>query len=186
MNNRLLCFLCLLVFMACAGPKKQVAYFPVFPDDWLGEWQGKLEIYGPTGKTMEVPMQCVHRKRKDGQYDWYLIYASGDQKEERKYRLTPVSAKAGHYVVDEGNGILLDGFVFHDRFISTFEVMGNVLQTQYIKHKEGMDFQVTMHALQSFHSSGDTIIANDTIPPVNSYKTAVFQQARLKRKDRDN
>lgn len=126
-------------------------------------------------------MSCVHRRRNDGRYDWHLIYGKAAQADERTYTLLPVNPAAGHYQVDEGNGILLDGFVFKDRFISTFEVMDNVIQTQYIRHKDGLDFEVTLHAKQTFHTSGDTIVGKDTIPAVATFRTSVFQKAILKR-----
>lgn len=155
---------------------------PVFPDDWLGEWQGTLEIYSSSGKTMEVPMQCIHSLRGDGSYNWIIIYGSGADADHRNYILRKVNSNAGHYQIDELNGILLDGFVLKDRFISTFEVMDNILQTQYIRHPNGMDFQIVVHGKKPLHETGDTITGVDTIPTINTYRNAVYQIARMKRK----
>ena len=181
MINKFIWILALMTLTSCATSTKSITYQPVFPDDWLGVWEGTLQIFSTTGKTMDVPMSCAHRRRNDGRYDWHLIYGKGAQKDERTYTLLPVNSATGHYQVDESNGILLDGFVFKDRFISTFEVMDNVIQTQYIRHKDGLDFEVTLHAKQTLHTSGDTIVGKDTIPAVATFRTLVFQKAILKR-----
>jgi hypothetical protein len=172
----------LLLFLgACKTTKTRQPFLPVFPDDWLGGWQGDLDIFNATGKVMTVPMQCWHQKRPDGLYDWHLVYGSGDKQDVRAYELKTMDAAKGHYQVDEKNGILIDAFVFHDRLISTFSVMENVIQTHYIVEKEQLTFEVYMHSQKPMSTTGDTIIQGDTIPTVNSFHNQVYQRAILKR-----
>lgn len=173
--------LALLLFLsACKTTKSTKPFLPVFPDDWLGGWQGELNIYSATGRLMTVPMQCWHQKRPDGAYDWQLVYGSGDKQDVRAYELKTLNAAKGHYQIDEKNGILIDAFVLHDRLISTFNVSENVIQTHYIIDKDQMTFEVYMHNQKEISSTGDTIIQGDTIPKVNSFHNQVYQKAVLK------
>ncbi|MBP6397102.1 MAG: hypothetical protein KBF57_06455 [Saprospiraceae bacterium] len=179
--NKFVLFALLLLLSACKTSKSAKPFLPVFPDDWLGGWQGDLDIYNTTGKVMTVPMQCWHQIRPDGSYDWQLVYGSGDKQDVRAYELKKFNTAKGHYQIDEKNGILIDAFVLHDRLVSTFSVMENVIQTHYIIEKDLMTFEVYMHNQKEISLSGDTIINGDTIPAVRSFNNQVYQRAVLKR-----
>jgi len=178
--NKLMLLALLLFLGACKTTKNTKPFLPVFPDDWLGGWEGELDIYNATGKVMTVPMQCWHQKRSDGAYDWHLVYGTGDKQDVRAYELKKINPAKGHYQIDEKNGILIDAFVLHDRLVSTFGVMENVIQTHYIIEKGQMTFEVYMHNQKEISTTGDTIIQGDTIPLVNSFHNQVYQRAVLK------
>ena len=153
-----------------------------FPDDWLGYWEGELNIYNSTGKTMTVPMALDNSKTdRDSVWTWAIIYGEDTISGRRDYELNVVDASKGHYVVDEKNSIFLDAFLLDNNLISTFKVAGNVLQSSYELDGEDMIFTIHMYGEEEIRTTGDTLYNGEEIPAVYSYKNAIYQKARLKK-----
>jgi len=151
-----------------------------FPQDWLGNWEGTLTIYSSTGKQQELPMMLKNSATEnDSIFNWVIVYGQDSLADERNYLLKVIHQPSNHYVVDEQNGIILDGWVFDNEFVSIFDVMGNQITTRYKRNGEYMDFDIIMNKIDIFQVSGDTIINGENIPEVNSYRPLVSQKARL-------
>jgi len=154
-----------------------------FPDDWLGHWSGDLKIYGTDGIKQTVPMSLdLSETDSTGIYTWAIIYGSDSTAQRRDYELREVDHSKGHYLIDEKNGIFLDAFHIHNELSSIFAVMGNTLLTSYKIEEEEMIFSVKVFASEAIRITGDTLIDNQEIPKVSSFKHTVNQVARLKKK----
>ena len=156
----------------------------VFPDDWLGYWEGELDIFNESGKTMTIPMALDNAVTDvDSIWTWAIVYGEDTIAGRRDYELGVVDASKGHYVVDEKNSILLDAYLLSNSLISTFSVGGNFIQSSYELDEDELVFTIQMYNDQSIRTTGDTIYNGEDIPLVKSYKNVVLQKARLK-KDR--
>ncbi|HTE28457.1 hypothetical protein [Flavitalea sp.] len=82
-----------------------------FPQNFIGDWQGKLQWMVAGKPVQEFLMRLIARPADtSGQYTWQIIY--GDQgKDNRPYLLKPVDTAKGHWTVDERDGIILDSYV---------------------------------------------------------------------------
>jgi len=159
-------------------------YELIFPNNWLGFWEGDLNIYNEMGLKQTLPMSLDHSiSDVSGTYNWAIIYGSDSIAGRRDYVLKEVDKSKGHYIVDEKNGILLDAYLIDNELISVFDVMGNSLISTYKIEGNNMIFEIMMYKSQHLNITGDTIIGTDTIPPVKSYKPFVRQKAVLTKVD---
>jgi hypothetical protein len=151
-----------------------------FPDDWLGYWQGTLEIYNADGLAQSIPMAMDHKLTDTtGVYLWALIYREDLEKGRRNYYLSAVDTDKGQYQVDEKNGILINSYLLDNRLISTYEVMSNLITTVYIHEGDHMRFEVHAARTQEVLITGDTIVDGADIPMVKSYLCSGFQEGVL-------
>lgn len=147
----------------------------VFPDDWLGHWAGPLAIYRTTGKTMEIPMQFDFLPRDDGRYTWRITY---DDNPPRDYVLR-ADTVAGRYWIDEQNSIELVNHQLGNKFVSQFEVEGQLLLIAYeLRSFDQMTFEVYAGGLTTTPTGGQ-----DSIPVVNNYYVGTWQQGILRRQE---
>lgn len=113
-------------------------------DLWLGIWQGELTIESsPLGLRNSIPME-LHVSKTDsaGIWNWRIIYEDSTQ-DDRRYLLKIVDEKAGKYVIDEKDGILLEANLFGNKLISRFEVMDVLLEITYTLDEEKIYFEVS-------------------------------------------
>lgn len=191
-NNCLIYLLLTLLLYNC-NPKniknsaepsiKTIQKENVFPDDWFGYWTGDLNIYNSKGLKQVVPMALDLSKTDTiGLYNWAIIYGSDSTAQKRNYQLKEIDKSNGHYVIDEKNGIFLDAYYLNNDLISIFEVMGNSLITSYSLNDNQITFDIKMHPSEEIRISGDTLINNQEIPKVSSFKVSVYQKAILQKK----
>ena len=154
-----------------------------FPEDWLGYWEGELEIFNSKGLQQTIPMALDHRKSdEDGVYIWAIIYGEDTIAGRRDYLLRTVDSSLGHYQTDEKNGIILDAFLMGDELISVFSVMGNNLTSIYERSGDYMNFEILMSKSDTLTVTGNTIEGEETTPEVISFEPRNRQKARLKRR----
>ena len=151
-----------------------------FPFEWIGSYEGQLEIFNhPKDTSMVVDMKLeIGSPNNEGYYPWRIQYGEDDI---RPYFLEAINPEIGHYRIDERNSIELDGYIKNGHFITRFEVMGNDLLFDYERVDEGILAQIFISKSQSENITGGDIIGTDTIPYVNNYKVVVFQKALLKK-----
>lgn len=188
---RFLIFSILVLFTLCCSPKKnnlaeiseETSETFDFPKDWLGTWSGELHIYTEKGLQQTIPMS-INNQRTSHQdtFIWSITYGPDPEKGLRDYRLIAKNPERGHYQVDEQNGIILDSYMLGNKLMSSFEVMGNQLTSTYERKSDHILFEIMMMSAQRGVITGDTIIRNDTIPPVTSYPVRVSQIAKLYKK----
>ena len=177
-----LIFVGLLLPLTSCAPSKTANSTPFaeFPKDYIGNWSGTLQIYNGKGKLKEVPMQLIVQPLKDSagtQYSWQIIY--GDLKNDnRPYRLVPVDAAKGHWLIDENDGIQLHAFYLGGSLFNQFVVEGNLLTS--IERVEGgkMYYEIVSAKTAPLITSG----GSKESPPVDSYNIVATQKAVLTRK----
>jgi len=160
---------------------------PSFPADWVGEWHGTLSVERGMTQVMTTPFHLSIQPLEEGCYTWGIAYGEG-RSDNRPYTMCPSdTATLTHWVTDEHNGILLDGYVHGNVFFSRFEVMGNMLFTRDEMMGDTLYHEIVIGPIAGANSTGDTVlrvetnegIRNDSIPEVNSYKLPTRQWAKL-------
>lgn len=146
------------------------------PAQWLGQWQGELEIYNyqqaqPEKVTMQMNIEAI----SDSTWRWETTYVAGDKViSEKNYRLVTIDAAAGLYQVDEMNGIQLQAQMLGNRLITFFEAGNNLLTISYFMHQNQLHFEVYFADNKSKVKTGGT---SEDVPIVLTYRTSTYQQA---------
>ncbi len=178
MKNFLLFFFVLVASSVFAQQK-----MAVFPDDWLGVWRGRLEVRTPKGVVQELPMRFeLTAADSSGVYNWLLVYELGEETDTRPYTLMPADSTGTHWIVDENNGILLDGWVFGERFVQYFTVNGSyILLSLEYRNEDELFWQIIAGQEESMRESGGKEVEGEEIPVVQSMPVGNVQSAVLKR-----
>jgi hypothetical protein len=154
-----------------------------FPDDWLGYWQGDLEIMNGGVVTQTIPMALDYRQEVDSdRYHWAIIYGADTIAGRRDYYLEAIPNDPGHYQIDEQNSIVIDGYHFGDSFVSAFMVQGNHLSSVSRRDGDDMVFEIYMMKDEQGRETGGGIVDSVAMPRVYSYPVTVRQVARLTRR----
>lgn len=149
-----------------------------FPENWVGKWAGTLDWYQGSVKRQSVKME-LHVLPADStdQYSWRLIY--GQQgKDNRPYLLKPFNKARGHWLIDEGNSIVLDQFLIGDRFCGSFTVDGNTILNSYTLEGDSLIVEFYNFQEKPIAVSGGR---DSTQPKVKTYGMRSFQRAVLRR-----
>lgn len=166
---------------------------PVFPDDWKGHWEGSCHQLRPASDglepfVMELIVEPIdpeqHPEHPEGSWTWTIVYAMGNQRQERPYVLVPTDPEQGLWVIDERNSIELDATIIGDVLYSQFEIAGSTLAVSYRidRHDEGPRDDTMTLEIVSFDSTN----ARDTggeapIPEVRTMKATSVQRCELER-----
>ena len=123
-------FIVLAVFFCAFG---KLSGQESFPNSWLGNYKGTLEIYGIDSVKMKANMELkIAATANDSIYDWHISYEFNEKKDLRNYSLRLVDKKKGHYCIDEKNSIVLDSFLYNgDKLSSVFSVENNMIMVKY-------------------------------------------------------
>ncbi len=151
-----------------------------FPDDWLGQWTGDLSIYNKDGESIKLKMELgLDPVKEDSLYSWVLKYITENNVDEREYFLKKGSEQRNHWIIDEDNGILLDGYVLNNAYYVLFNVANNRIQTSYTISNENLIFENLVSRVEKIDSSGGEMLDSIAIPSVHSYLVTGLQRARL-------
>jgi hypothetical protein len=151
---------------------------PVFPRDFAGHWKGTLSWYPADKPVQLVEMQLIIQPLDSpGRYSWRMVYGKPGQ-DERPYALLPVDSAKGHWVVDEHNGILLDGYWRGNRFTSIFSVQGSVITEVMWLENDALQVEFITHGETPVRESGGK--GADT-PKARSFPLRGYQRATLHR-----
>lgn len=154
-----------------------------FPDSWVGNYAGELEIFGKNDVRMKVQMKLEIQPKADSLYTWNLIYEMNGNEDKRMYELKVIDVEQGHYLIDEKNSILIDGYYHLNRFTSMFEVMGSYILTSYTKDGDALIFDLIAGSMKEPRISGNQKHEGNDIPEVKAYLVNGRQKAVLKRMD---
>lgn len=149
-----------------------------FPSSFLGHWKGKLLWERPGKNQQEITMQLIIQPADSaGQYTWQIVYGDS-MKDNRPYCIKPVDAAKGHWVIDEGDGILLDTYIFGNAITGAFTVQGSTIVDEY--KVENNQLRVTFHTIQLGikTTSGK---GTEDVPFVDSYRMSAYQSGVLTR-----
>jgi len=180
-------YLILLVFFwSCATTSKTTT--PVsynFPDDWLGTYEGELEMWNAErGALQKFPMVVkITETDTANRYRWWSKVVFNGKDIIKDYNLFRTdSMAANHYLMDENNGIYLDRVLLDNSFYDYFEVSNLGLYGITRRVPEGLTFEIASFQLASV--SHTRYEGNDfQVDSVASYKVTNTQKALLKRTD---
>ena len=153
-----------------------------FPDDWVGTYEGQLDIYKEAEITMSVPVKMNNHYLWIDTLAWTIQYGDQGVRDYRLYQQKPTSK--GHYIIDEQNGILLDLYTNGCKAMTHFEVMGNVINTSYTADpiEKTIDFEIFFYPSNLYRKTGGVVFGQDTIPDVKSFPIGTYQKALLRQK----
>ncbi len=152
-----------------------------FPDNWVGKYQGDLNIYGVDSVRMKVDMKLdILKTAKDSIYDWTLTYDMNGKKDVRAYSLKVIDKQKGHYQFDERNFIVIDGYLHNSNvFTSFFEASNSFIIATYTKKEDSLLFEIIAGDGEAIAITGNTKQGEEDIPVVNSYLVNGRQKAVL-------
>lgn len=165
------------VFISCGVVKAQGS----FPESWVGKYQGDLMIYGVDSVRMKVDMKLeILKTAKDSIYDWTLIYDLDGKKDVRAYSLKVVDHQKGHYLIDERNSVIIEGYLHNNNvFTSFFNVSNTYTIATYTKKRDSLFFEIIAGDREAVTITGKTKKGEEEIPEVISYLVNGRQKAVL-------
>lgn len=146
-----------------------------FPESWLGNWKGNLEIYLPDGSIKQsIPMEIhISKLNSEKRWQWKIIYNTTDI---RDYELVEVDVTKGKYYIDEKNNILIDVTVFGNKTFSCFEVQDFTIFDTHTLIDDSIIFELNTSLSKDTRISGD---GTEQIPTVKSFPQIGYQKAIL-------
>jgi len=154
-----------------------------FPDAWLGNWLGSLDIYNASGKSQTIPMELVIAEIDNSDnYVWAIIYGEDKEKGRRAYELKIVDPSKGLYIIDEKNSIELEAYLLGNKLFSRFSVAESLLLCTYEKVGERLIFEVNSGAMKEVSTTGGQEVDGEEIPEVKAYPINVLQRGELRRR----
>jgi len=176
MQLKIIVFLCLVCTTSYAQN--------TFPESWLGNYKGDLNIYGVDSVKVKAKMNLdIQKTAKDSIFDWTITYEMKGKKDVRAYSLIVVDRAKGHFQIDEKNSIIIDGYLHNTNvFTSFFKVMTSYIVATYTKNEDGtLTFEIIAGKAEPVSTTGNTKLKAENIPEVNTYPVNGRQKAVLKR-----
>lgn len=154
-----------------------------FPDSWIGNYKGSLEIYGIDSVKMKANMELkISATANDSIYEWYISYESNGKEDLRNYSLRLVDKKKGHYCIDEKNSIVLDSFLYNrNNLSSVFSVENNMIMVKYSFESDHIIFELWSVDQKKKSITGKGVFDGNAVPEVSSYMINGQQRAILKK-----
>lgn len=152
-----------------------------FPAAWAGLWAGNLQIVSATG-TQEVPVTFEVAAQTPTKYTWKFTFNAPAGPIVKDYALLVDTNKTGHYIIDEGDGILLDAYLLAQKLYCTFDVEGRLFFTTYEVLNGNLIFEIIYGPLTKDTTTGGGKVDGQDTPVVGVYKTQGLQKAVLSRK----
>ncbi|HEX2535075.1 MAG TPA: hypothetical protein VHK69_15125 [Chitinophagaceae bacterium] len=153
-----------------------------FPQSFTGNWSGQLHWYpagAPEPKVVDMQLRVHPVADSPGRYSWQIIYGK-EGKDNRPYVLQPVDPAKGHWMIDERNGILLDGYWLGGRFSGAFSVGPSVITDTYYLQGDSLIVEFYATGKTPVRTSG---LGTEASPTVESFGLRSFQRAVLRRKE---
>ncbi len=152
-----------------------------FPVGWQGLWKGELQIWNGPQQVDAVPMSLAIQPA-DTAWTFVITYRAGlPDPDVRDYSLIAIDPEAGHYAIDEHNGIILDAYLIDHCLYDRFAGMGSDLLARICLEGEALEYEIVSGQADPVRISGDTIMGSDTIPAISSYYLYNVIKARLRR-----
>lgn len=147
---------------------------PGLPADFHGRWAGTLKITSAAGEVKEASMEMVIEPIKDSKnYKWRIVYGKGPA---RDYELVP-QEKAGHFVIDEKNGLLIDAWLVGSTVHSFFQVEDSLIPVRYERTGDVLRFSLSSWTAKDPRTTKATAGTLEA----RAFKLQAVQVAELKR-----
>ena len=152
-----------------------------FPEDYLGKWQGKLEIYSGNRIVADVQMTLfIDKTNRPDTYIYNLVYqGEGQAPDTRNYLLIVEDQSLGKFKIDEQNTIVLPMQLFGQKLISSFVVEGSVVHFLYTLQGNSILVEVISGPYDQATFTGEEL----GVPQVGILRNDIFQIGTLKRVD---
>ena len=147
-----------------------------FPNSFVGEWNGNLEIMGVDSVSMDIEMSLsIQPTENDSIYKWEMTYVLYDSIQDvRPYELILIDKSKGLYAIDEKNSIVMDAYYKNNTLTSFFSVMESFILFSYTLEGDSITVDVFSAPTESI-----TLTGGEEIPEVNSFKITGRQSAVL-------
>jgi len=152
-----------------------------FPESWEGNYKGELQIFGVDSVNMKLTMKLAIHKKTDSAYQWKMIYDFQGKEDVGDYELKIVEKLTGHYVIDELNTIVIDGFYRSGIFTSFFKVMDSFIISTYTKVNDDLIFEIISANGKNPTITGNQKFNDEDIPEVKTFLVNGRQKAILKK-----
>lgn len=129
---------CLLMLLASLTTEAQ----QLFPDRCLGVWEGTMHIYSKGVLRDSVRVRRTIRRIDSASWTWRTDYLSEKMPATKDYVLRRRDASSNEFVVDEGGGVEIPGYLTGNRLYSVFETAGFLLTAAEELTPEGLLFEV--------------------------------------------
>ncbi len=132
------------MILVCIGLGTQSNAQNNFPEKCEGIWEGMMMIYsqGKLRDSVKVQLSVVGTSDLNT-WDWKTEYLSERMPMVKDYKLRLVDAVKQEYVIDEGEGLELNSYLFGDKLYSIFETSGFLLTSTYELNGDNLVFEVT-------------------------------------------
>lgn len=155
-----------------------------FPQSWLGNWIGDLNIYKENKLVQTIPMELeMAAIDTSDNFVWAIIYGEDKVVGRRSYELEILDDEKGIYRVDEKNSINLESYLFGNKLYSQFSVMESQLLCTYEKVDDKMIFEIISGSIEPVSTTGGLVIDGEEIPKVKTFPITIMQKATLSRKN---
>jgi hypothetical protein len=129
-----------ILFVFAPGCRAQKS----FPEKCLGNWKGQMLIYkdGVIKDSVKVVLN-VTRSEEQHTFGWKTSYLSEKAPMVKDYRMILSEAGKNIYILDEGDGIQLQNYLFENKLYSVFETNDILLTASYELMDDKLIFEVT-------------------------------------------
>jgi hypothetical protein len=146
-----------------------------FPKLCEGTWEGTMELWsgGKVNSTIGIKLYVAPVKGEQVKWIWntsYYVDGKEDTTFAKNYYMVERDAATGRYVMDEGNGIMLDCHTYGNKLYSIFTVKKEILTAVYELKGDELIFEVTAGTRLKGKQMG-----------VTSYTTDYVQRAVFKK-----
>lgn len=151
-----------------------------FPEDYIGQWEGDLEIYSGNKMIMEVKMKLlIDETTQKDTFLYNLVYqGAGQEPDIRNYLLIVEDRELGKYKIDEQNTVVLPMQLFGRKLVSSFVVEGSVVHFIYNLQDNAILVEVLSGPYDQATFTGEEL----GVPQVGILNNQIFQTGLLKRK----
>jgi hypothetical protein len=165
-------FLDFLILIACRTSQHTSQSSASFGNRCTGQWTGMMYIWarGQLRDSVRIEHE-VSPTQKPNEWTWKTRYLSPVQPMTKDYLLRLENDKEQIYVTDEGQNLLLNGYVFENKMYNIFETQNILLTSSYELLNDRLIFEVT---------SGKK--TGETAGQVSNFSVTHLQRAVLYRK----
>lgn len=151
-----------------------------FPEDYIGQWEGNLEIYSGNKMIMEVKMSLlIDETTQKDTFLYNLVYqGAGQEPDIRNYLLIVEDRELGKYKIDEQNTVVLPMQMFGKKLVSSFVVEGSIVHFIYNLQKDAILVEVLSGPYDQATFTGEEL----GVPQVGILNNQIFQTGLLTRK----
>ena len=154
-----------------------------FPQSWLGYWEGDLEIFKENKVVQTIPMALELMEIDTSEnFTWAIIYGEDKEAGRRPYEMEVVDAEKGYFLVDEKNTIKLESYLFQNKLLCWYEVMGNQILSIQEKHGDEMTFEIIFGSTEPVSITGNQTFEGEDIPEVKTFPIGGYQRAVLRKR----